>query len=320
MSFPHKWPACDDRWRGAQASRFRVCGRKNVHRLLQLVHPLIGLVALVGCGLAPNLAGHPEIVDNDRRAAAHGSPENQYHLGLRYFGGRGVTKDEAEAVKWFRKAADQGHLGAQYMLGVAYSAGQGVAQDGSESVKWLAKAAEEGHPRAQYLLGDAYLNGRAVARDPAWAGRWFGKAAYQGVAEAQYSLGVVFAAGLGVPRNRRVAWQWLTLAQRAGHPDAGRLRNAVEPGLSEKQMRIAGQWVARYSPARGAAYADDPTVRYVQFSLDVLGYSVGSIDGVIGERTRAAIQRYQADVGLSDRARIGPALLARLRMDARQAA
>ena len=40
--------------------------------------------------------------------------------------GRGVSKDEAEAAKWFRKAADQGHAAAQYNSGYAYDNGQGV--------------------------------------------------------------------------------------------------------------------------------------------------------------------------------------------------
>jgi TPR repeat protein len=32
---------------------------------------------------------------------------------------KGVTKDEAEAVKWFRKAAEQNNIGGQYSLGAA---------------------------------------------------------------------------------------------------------------------------------------------------------------------------------------------------------
>ena len=37
----------------------------------------------------------------------------QYNLGIMYQDGRGVTKDDAEAVKWYTLAAEQGHALAQ---------------------------------------------------------------------------------------------------------------------------------------------------------------------------------------------------------------
>jgi TPR repeat protein len=36
-----------------------------------------------------------------------------------YLNGKGVPKDDAEAVKWFRKAAEQGYADAQYDLGLS---------------------------------------------------------------------------------------------------------------------------------------------------------------------------------------------------------
>ena len=41
----------------------------------------------------------------------------QYHLGMKYSFGTGVTQNHSEAVKWYRKAAEQDHVGAQYALG-----------------------------------------------------------------------------------------------------------------------------------------------------------------------------------------------------------
>ncbi|MDP6128458.1 MAG: SEL1-like repeat protein, partial [Planctomycetota bacterium] len=40
----------------------------------------------------------------------------QYSLGGMYEYGRGVEKDEKEAVKWFRKAAEQGYEPAKLAL------------------------------------------------------------------------------------------------------------------------------------------------------------------------------------------------------------
>ncbi len=73
--------------------------------------------------------------------AEEGDAEAQAYLGFMYELGRGATKDEAEAVRWFRKAADQGHARAQFNLGVRYELGRGVAKDDAEAVKWYRKAA-----------------------------------------------------------------------------------------------------------------------------------------------------------------------------------
>jgi TPR repeat protein len=50
------------------------------------------------------------------------------------------------------KAAEQGHAAAQYNLGVFYYNGQGVAKDQTTAVQWITNAAEQGHADAQAAL------------------------------------------------------------------------------------------------------------------------------------------------------------------------
>ncbi len=69
-----------------------------------------------------------------------------------YSKGRGVAKDEAEAVKWYRKAAEQGLATAQFNLGLKYERGEGVAKDHGKADKWLHKAADQGYAPAQETL------------------------------------------------------------------------------------------------------------------------------------------------------------------------
>ena len=69
-----------------------------------------------------------------------------------YDEGRGVAKDDAEAVKWYRKAAEQGYASAQHNLGVCYADGEGVEKDEDEAVKWLRRAAEQGESAAKEAL------------------------------------------------------------------------------------------------------------------------------------------------------------------------
>ena len=64
-----------------------------------------------------------------RQAADQGSAAAQDLLGTCCAAGRGVTRDEQEAVAWFRKAMAQGHPQAYYKLGVCYEFGSGVARD-----------------------------------------------------------------------------------------------------------------------------------------------------------------------------------------------
>jgi hypothetical protein len=147
--------------------------------------------------------------------AEAGDADSEYQVGLRYYKGEGVSKDLAEAVKWFRKAAEQGLAGAQDNLGVCYAKGQGVAKDEVEAVKWFRKAAEQNYAQAQRNLGWCYAKGQGVAKDEVEAVKWFRKAAEQNEAIAQDnqgkplegSVGFFDASPEGVDRARQEAAQ-----------------------------------------------------------------------------------------------------------------
>lgn len=68
--------------------------------------------------------------------------------------------------------------------------------------------------------------------------------------------------------------------------------------------RIRGILIAAALAAPlGAAWGQDapvwPTDREVQTRLDALGYAVGTIDGVLGKRSRGALRKYQTSHGLA---------------------
>src|SRR6266478_5226477 len=88
-----------------------------------------------------------------RAKAKKGNADAQCHLGDCYYFGKGVAKDDVEAVKWWRKAAEQNLALAQANLGISYAAGEGMAKDNVEAVKWLRKAAEQNQAHAQASLG-----------------------------------------------------------------------------------------------------------------------------------------------------------------------
>ncbi|BBK33634.1 peptidoglycan hydrolase-like protein with peptidoglycan-binding domain [Stella humosa] len=68
-----------------------------------------------------------------------------------------------------------------------------------------------------------------------------------------------------------------------------------------------------YTQRPGMAYRGDPDVAWVQQALQRRGYTPGAPDGVMGERTRRAIEAFQRDNGLPVDGTINPTLLNRLR-------
>ena len=86
-----------------------------------------------------------------RLAAEQGVATAQYNLGFMYDNGRGVLKDDAEAVRWYRLAAEQGYAAAQFNLGVMYAAGVGVLKDSVLAHMWSNTAGANGNASARKL-------------------------------------------------------------------------------------------------------------------------------------------------------------------------
>jgi hypothetical protein len=100
-------------------------------------------------------------------------------------------------VRWYRKAAEQGYAAGQTNLGYMYANGRGVAKDDTEAVEWYRKAAEQGNALGQNNLGVMYRDGRGVAKDDVLAVTWFRKAAEQGNALSQKNLAAMYEQGRG---------------------------------------------------------------------------------------------------------------------------
>ena len=109
---------------------------------------------------------HEQVEELWAKAKA-GDADSEFRLGVSYTIGRGVAKDEVEAVKWYRKAAEQNVAEAQNSLGTMYGRGLGVGKDYTEAAKWFRKAAEQNYGAAQFNLGLSYEYGQGVAKDVA---------------------------------------------------------------------------------------------------------------------------------------------------------
>src|SRR6185295_19964721 len=68
--------------------------------------------------------------------------------------------DYETALRELRPAAENGHAEAQMLLGMMYSRGRGVQRNDAEAVKWILRSAEQGNLTAQTMLGMRYASGR----------------------------------------------------------------------------------------------------------------------------------------------------------------
>lgn len=220
--------------------------------------------------------------------------------------------DYARAFAAYRAAADRGHPTSAYLVGEAYRKGEQIEADIERAAHYYAVGAVGGDRKAQYRLAQAFARGEGVPQDKAWASRWYGKAAYQGLAEAQFAYGSLLARGDGIRRNSAEAYKWLLLALEAGHPQAHELLEELRGRLSQEKISDAEEAVRRFEPSRNAAFADPPTVLYVQDTLNLLGYPSGPVDGVFGPRTEGALRIFQHQAGLRGEGRLTPETLRRL--------
>jgi TPR repeat protein len=242
-------------------------------------------------------------------AAEAGHAAASYELAEAYWQGDGVARDDETATKWLNTAAERGEPRAKYMLGAAYYGGLGVEQDHGLALYWLGEAATGGHDRAQFLLAEAFANGRGVEADMAWAARWYGKAARQGHTRAQLVYGLLLAKGRGLPGEPVQAYTWLTIAAHNGQPDAEAARTGLAQRLSPAERAAAEAEAERFQPNANTRFADPPTVMYVQYRLDRLGFPVGGVDGLMGPQTRNGINAYQRARGRPTDGQLTPDLL-----------
>lgn len=182
-----------------------------------------------------------------RPLAQSGNPTAESILGAMYSQGDGVTKDMAEAVKWWKRAAESGEPVAQENLADSYAAGRGIKEDWSEAVKWWRKAAEKHMSKAQLALGMALYEGRGTQQNQTEAAQWLMKAADQDQAQAQAMLAQMYALGQGgLTLSLVEAYKWILIAGDVANEVAPKTKIMVETMLRKtdkiEAAKLADQW------------------------------------------------------------------------------
>ncbi|WP_048648280.1 peptidoglycan-binding protein [Nitratireductor soli] len=253
-----------------------------------------------------------------REAAAAGEAKALYEIGSRYAEGRGVEADLAKAGAWYTKAADAGFAPAQYRIGDFYQKGTGRERDPAKARMWFQLAAQQGNASAMHNLGVLYAMGADGAADNESAARWFLEAAEHGVKDSQFNLGILAAKGMGMPQDLTEAYKWFSLVADAGDKDAAGKRAEIASALTADQLKQAKDktalWKAKtLDPATNLVEIPDAwresrevtagvdmkkAVSNIQLILNQQGFDAGAADGVMGQKTKAAIAAFQKANGM----------------------
>jgi hypothetical protein len=177
----------------------------------------------------------------------------QMLIAQMYRFGQGVTRNFAEAAKWYRPLAEKGLDEAQFALGMIYATGGSqVPQNFAEAHRWYLRAADHGHAEAQARLG--VLFAEQVPPNLTEAHKWEARAAQQGNGGAQVFLGVEYAGGWGgVTQDYVEAHKWFNLAAARSEEEKGRvvattLRDKVAAKMTAEQIAVAQKLAREWAP------------------------------------------------------------------------
>lgn len=137
------------------------------------------------------------------KAAAHGHIRAKVRIGNIYYK-KGSVENDRKAVKWYREAAEQGNVEAAYKLCLCYLTGRGVDKDDTEALKWCEAACSAdnlsamvgiaaGDPEdsmtgvnaksimmAAFRIGEWYFYGFYVEPNLREAAKWYHRAFLEG--------------------------------------------------------------------------------------------------------------------------------------------
>ena len=174
-------------WPAHKPSCSRIVRRSENFVPTSLARPLAGLPG----GLAEVL----------RAEADEGNATSQFQLGVLYStGSSGLPQSHADAYAWCARSVAQGDAaptGAHVYVGMMYEAGRGVAKDEGEAVRLYRVGAAKGDDNAVFRLATCLATGIGAAPDPVAACELWAAAAARGHIASMLSLASCALIGRG---------------------------------------------------------------------------------------------------------------------------
>ncbi len=170
-----------------------------------------------------------------KKAAEGGHPGAWTDVGLYYFDGTGVEKDEAYAVKCYEKDMSTNVLRTRNFLGKAYFFGRGVPQDYAKAFQLLSWAYDRGSKWGVFYLGKCCFYGLGTPQDYGRALKFLEEVNWN-YWEADYLRGMIYGQGLGVAQDIPKGVAYL---QKAGN------HQEAKEELLHYKKKLFGGWVRR---------------------------------------------------------------------------
>jgi uncharacterized protein len=182
---------------------------------------MIGLLYFAGAGVPRD---NTKACDLFEIAEKKADPNGTELLADCFFKGEGRAQDYVQSARLYVEAAARGVATADCALGNQYLGGLGVEKEQTKAAALCRRSADRGGANAQTDLGQMYLVGQGVEKNLSEAAAWFQKAADQGNANAAFLLGTMYWNGDGVERNHEQAGKrWYLSAERGNTSAPGRL-------------------------------------------------------------------------------------------------
>jgi TPR repeat protein len=180
------------------------------------------------------LARNPALAARYFHAASRSDPLAAYNLGLLYFFGRGVERNEDVAMAYMRQAVTQQRNAQAFVrIGLDHYRRKEI----SAARRWFREAAQDNDPVGAYYVGRMLVEDR---RDYREAMTWLDKAAGRRNADAARLIAYLYENGLGMDKHLELAAGWtlihMVLSQKE---QALNLPRISLFGLAEDRMQKA---------------------------------------------------------------------------------
>jgi TPR repeat protein len=171
-----------------------------------LAQSQLGAMLLEGKGIQKNQAEALEWIEKSMTSM---TPNDCYNKGMIFYRGTTVVKDYALSFRFMERAAENDHVLAQAHLALVYYQGSGVEKSKSEAKKWIKKSIKYLNPEKCHEQGIKFYRGTEVDQEYEFTLLCIQKAAenYHGPSQAQLAL--MYLEGSGVEKSHDTAIHWI---------------------------------------------------------------------------------------------------------------
>lgn len=225
---------------------------ENSSLSIHLVILLLGLAVI-------SVRADDAVINKLKEQAASGDIKAKVDLAYRYRDGKGVSKDNAEAMKWAHMAADSGNADAMDFLGAAYLRGNAVKRNPELAFGYF-KSAASTSPQAAFNLGQCYFGAQGTEQNVPKALEWWEYAAERGHGRAAVSAACAYLTGEGIPRDQAKALRYAQIAADADNPSGLIVLGELHYQRGEIEMAKAN-WTkaAKAHPTAATGHPAQPT-------------------------------------------------------------